>query len=91
MNFEQEVVRGGDAERIMNDPLVQAALAEMEASVVDKIAACPPENEKYQQKLCMMLGVVRIFRQIFRSHIETGRMAVEQLADQKKPPRFGVF
>ena len=90
----QEVIRGNDARRVLDDPLVVSALTEMETAVVDKIAACPPENEKLQQKLCMMLGVVRTFRQIFRTHIETGTLAAEQLAQLGEPAKrrkFGIF
>ena len=90
MSLEQEIVKAGDAERILNDPLVKDALDEMEAAVVDRIAICPPENTNLQQKLCMMLGVVRSFRQIFRTHMDTGRLAMEGFEQQKRK-RFGVF
>ena len=90
-SLEQEIVRAGDAERILNDPVVRDALNEMESAVVDRIAICPPENVNLQQKLCMMLGVVRSFRSILQTHLETGRLAMEQFEQQKKTKRFGIF
>ena len=89
--LHDEAVRGADAQSILDNVMVREALTEMETSVIDKIASCPPENEKLQQKLCMMLGVVRTFRQIFITHIQTGKLAMESLTQDGKKRKFGIF
>ena len=90
-NLHEEAVRGADSQSVLDNPLVRDALSEMETAVVDRLASCPPENEKLQQKLCMMLGVVRTFRQIFVTHIETGTLAMGALTDEGKKRKFGIF
>ena len=89
--LHSEAIRGADARTVLENPLVRSALFEMEANVIERIASCPPENEKLQQKLCMMLGVVRTFRQIFVTHIETGTLAMGALTEDGKKRKFGIF
>lgn len=86
---EQIKRRAEKARQLLAEPLVKEALDEMETAVVNNIALCPPEKEALQQKLCMLLGVIRRFRQILVSHMESGNLVDFELEQKKK--RFGIF
>ena len=90
IRLQEEVRRSRRAREILEDPDIKLALDDMERAVVDKIAACPPVENVAQQKLCMLLSVTRLFRQVFQSHLETGKMAAFQLEEKKRrgsPPK----
>lgn len=85
--LEEEVRRARRSREILEDPMIKQALVDMETAIIDNIATCPPAEERIQQKLCMLLGVTRQFKQIFQTHLETGKMAEFQLEQKKK----GIF
>ena len=85
---EEETRRAGRAKQLLDDPMVRDALDDIERAVIDNIEICPPEKTIAQHQLCMMLGVVRKFRRVFRTHMETGKLVEIGEARKKK---FGIF
>lgn len=86
LSQEQEVIRASSAERILNDPIVKEAFTDIEKDIVDRIALCPVVDSVSREKLCMMLSSLRMFKSVFESHIQTGKMAEFQLKEKK-----GIF
>lgn len=87
MTAEEEVIRAAAAERILNEKIVKDAFKDIEEDIVDRIALCSTTETLLREKLCMMLSCSRMFKSVFESHIQTGKMAQLQL----KEKRFKVF
>ncbi len=75
MTNEEEVSRGVEAEALLSHRLVQTAHAEIEAAIVEAIAACSQRDKEGQHELMLQLQANRRHKAVFTRHIETGKMA----------------
>ena len=75
MTPEQELSRAVSSEQILNNPLVIEAFQDIEKDVVDRIAICDVKDSAYREKLCLLLSSLRMFKSVFESHVQTGKMA----------------
>jgi hypothetical protein len=83
MNPEQELSRAVSSEQILNNPLVSEAFVDIEKDVIDRIAICDVRDSVTREKLCLMLTSLRLFKSVFETHIQTGKMAAMTL-EQKR-------
>lgn len=83
MNPERELDRAVSSEQILNNPLIKEAFLDIEKDIVDRIAICDVRDSQIREKLCLMLTSLRLFRSVFETHIQTGKMAAMTL-EQKR-------
>ena len=82
MEPEREVWRAEKARQLLEDEMIKGALDEIENAALENMLATPMEAVLLREKLWMMLGVVRKFRSIFQTHLETGKLAQAMLTDK---------
>ena len=87
-SLEREVWRSNDAKRILDDPVVKSALDEIQARIIDEWRKSPIKDVELREKLWMMYNVHHAFKDKFREHIETGKLAEFQL---RQPKKWGVI
>ncbi len=80
MNLEEKVSRAKEAEAILNNRLVSAAHAEIEASIVEALAVCPARDKEGQHELMLQLQANRRHKALFAHHIDTGKLAATELS-----------
>lgn len=69
MTPEQQIARGEHAQRLLDDPLLQEALAETRRAVMDAWAALPVENKAQAEELKRLLWAANQFEAIFIAHV----------------------
>ncbi|HEY6021527.1 MAG TPA: hypothetical protein VIY48_16985 [Candidatus Paceibacterota bacterium] len=84
MSLENELHRAESARQFLESPLVKDAFSEIEKDIIDRIALCPVADSVVREKLCMMLSMSRMFKAVFESHVQTGKMADLQLREKKR-------
>lgn len=83
MTPEQTIFRGKEAQRFLDNPLVQEALEILEKEVVEQIHDCPVRDLEGLRILQMELRRVRKFRGIFIGVIERGKLAEHDLRERQ--------
>jgi len=87
----EEQQRGHEAQRILDHELVKQALDDIEAATVRKWEVAGGEKER--EDLWRLYKVAKLFRDVLRSHIETGKMAEftlqQSLLEKAKQRVFG--
>jgi len=84
MGLEQEVWNAERARQIIEDPLVQKALDEMEKVCTDNLEQCPINDAALRDRLWMLFCTTRRFRRVFVEMMETGKLAQAELNQQSK-------
>jgi hypothetical protein len=74
-NSEQEVFRGNAARQILENPLVVAALDDIEAATILKWENANSKDER--EDYWRLYKIAKLFRAMFSNHIETGQLALE--------------
>ena len=67
--------RGGDARRIMQDPLVVEVLQSMEEALVNAFESCPLRDTEGLVGIRYQMSALRGFKKNMQSMMETGFMA----------------
>jgi hypothetical protein len=84
---DEEIRRGHEAARLMEEPLLKAAFEGIEASIFDAMRRCKVSDTVTQHELVLMLQLHGRLRSVFREHMETGELAriqKETLASKAK-------
>lgn len=79
MTSEEQIARGEHAKRILDDKLVQEALAEIEAAVVDQWKSLGVENKAQAEELKRLLWAGQQFVAIFEAHVAGATIARQEL------------
>lgn len=79
MTPEQEAHRGQEAELLLNNDLLRDALAAIDAEVVKQWQDCPARDRDGKEALWQLMKTAQKFRRILIGHIETGKLARENL------------
>lgn len=75
MTPEQEISRGIDAERILNEPVFKDAMERMRAEIVSQWAAVSAQDTKGREWLWNHYQVALKFEDILKYAMQTGKMA----------------
>ena len=75
MNPAELKVRGENAARILNDPLVIEALATIERDIIEMWVACPERDIEGKNLLQLHIRHARKFRDILKGVMESGKLA----------------
>ena len=75
MDLDDEIRRGHEAERIMDEPLIKEALETMEKALHDSLNRVDLKDSDTQRTIIANIQVLHSFRKLLRTTIETGKMA----------------
>lgn len=79
MNPHEEMARGLQAQTLLENDLLHAALDAIESEVIEQWENCPSRDTEGKEALWMLYKTSKKFRGILTGHIETGKLAAEQL------------
>lgn len=82
MTEQEEINRGEEAQRILEHPLFQEAFTATRDGIVQTMQASAMGDQALHNRLVIALQLLAQIEKSFRTHMETGRMAVIQ-ADEK--------
>ena len=75
MNQEQEIRRGFEAERLMEEPLLKEAFTAIEARIVDELKRVNVGSRDMQRDLIVTLQLLNGLKRHIAEHIDTGKLA----------------
>lgn len=78
MNIDQEISRGFEAQRVMDEPLVKEALSLIEADILAGMKRSALGDTATHHELVLMLQIHERFKKHFQSAMETGKLATIQ-------------
>jgi hypothetical protein len=78
-----EITRGKDAARILNEPLYQEAFSLVKDGIVKAMTQSAMGDEKTHNRQVIALQVLEQLRRHLQTAMETGQMAELQLQDKK--------
>jgi hypothetical protein len=81
MTLEQQVRRGEQARRLLEDPLLQEAFASVEATLRETWGATPDDATLERERLWLMLKLLARVRAHMTDVVQTGRLADTQLSE----------
>lgn len=81
----EQQTRGQYAMSLLENELLQEALAAIDKEVMEQWIACPARDKEGKEALWQLIKTSRKFRDILLGHIETGKLATDQLKRFEKP------
>ena len=88
MKPEELRVRGENAARILNDPLVIEALETIERDIFEMWVICPERDIEGKNLLQLHIRHARKFRDILRGVMESGKLTIQR---EKQNPFTNIF
>lgn len=82
MTPEQEVWRAERARQILEDQIFKDAVSAIESALLDGIAKSAFVDAPLREKLCQRYALLQDLVGQIRTHIESGRLAQEQIKQQ---------
>jgi hypothetical protein len=73
--LQAQIDRAEHAHRLLNDQLLQDALAAIRADLVQQWVDCPVRDEKGKEICWQLMKTATMFENLLRGHIETGKLA----------------
>lgn len=81
MTEKEEVIRGHQAEDLLNNPLFKDAINAVRDGIVSNLANSPLGDEKTHNRLAIALQIVNQIEKQLKDHVATGKMASLQIKD----------
>ena len=78
MTQDEEIRRGHEAARLMAEPLLQEAFANIDAGIVGAMKQAAAGNKDTHHELVLMLQLAGRVKGFFKESMETGRLARTQ-------------
>lgn len=75
MNTDEEIRRGHEAERVLNEPMLREAFDKTEAGIVAALKACSMGDTKTQHELTIALQLLGRIEKNLKETIQTGKLA----------------
>lgn len=75
MTQDEEILRGREAERLLNDPLIVSAFKDIEAVILDGLRTVDVGAKDKQRDLIVTLQLLGNLQRILKTHIQTGELA----------------
>jgi hypothetical protein len=82
--LEASVVRGEEAERLINSPLFIAAFEDTRKGIQEAWAGTNTKDKDTQQELHLMVKLIDRLQACLTTHIETGKLAQREIEGRKK-------
>lgn len=81
----EQQTRGQYAMSLLENELLQEALAAIEREVVEQWASCPARDKDGKEACWQLMKTAQKFRNILTGYIETGKLATAELKRFEKP------
>ena len=75
MSPDEEIRKGQEAERLLNEPLMKAAFMGIESGLVENMKRVPIGDTKTQHELILSLQLLSQLKSHFLTIMQTGKMA----------------
>lgn len=75
MSPDEEIRKGQEAERLLNEPLMKAAFLGIESGLVENMKRVPIGDTKTQHELILSLQLLSQLKAHFLTIMQTGKMA----------------
>ena len=87
MEIQDEVVKGGDAERLLENPIFKDSFVTVRENIVNSMARSPLGDTQTHHNLVIALQVLDQIEKALKDVINTGKMAELQIKEKK----FNIF
>ena len=87
-DLTEQQTRGIRAGELLNNEILNQALAAIEAEVVDQWGNCPARDREGKEALWQLFKTSQKFRATLLGYIESGKLATEQLKRYDKESRL---
>ena len=86
MKEHDEIERARQAQEVIDNPALSAALDAIEAEVIEQWEKCPARDQEGKEALWQLFKTSKKFRSILTGYINTGKLAAENLKrfDEKR-------
>lgn len=89
--IEVDRTRGVRARELLDNELVQEALATLKAEYLKAWEASPARDAEGRERLWVMVKLVEKFRGHLEQVFEAGKLADAQLVEIERRKKFGIF
>lgn len=83
-NLVSEEMRGHNAAMLLDNELLQQALAAIDKEVMEQWITCPARDKEGKEALWQLIKTSRKFKDILTGYIETGKLATETMKHFEK-------
>jgi len=84
MDNVDRLVRGQNAQRLMDDPIIQSALHDMEAMYINDWKTSTVDDVVKRERAFASISVLQDFKAALQSYVDTGKLAGKQLERNSK-------
>lgn len=93
MSAQEELERALRAEKLLADPELKAAFANVRAAIVDRIEQCPMRDTEGAEKLRIMLRLLRDVQANLEGAVADGKVVQLRLSEDQeiRARRFSLF
>lgn len=81
----EQQTRGQYAMSLLENELLKETLSAMEREVIEQWVDCPARDKDGKEACWQLMKTAQKFRNILLGHIETGKLATDQLKRFEKP------
>jgi len=81
---EQQVMRGQEADRILNSPAWIAAFEDTRKAMLEALAALPSMKDERAPELHHMVRCLEKVKRALEEHVTTGKLAHKEIEARKK-------
>ena len=81
MNEKEEVIRGHEADDLLNNRLFKEAVQAVKDGIVQTLSTSPMGDAVLHNKLAMALQITNQIEKQLKDHVATGKMAALSLKD----------
>lgn len=91
MSLEQDIIRGADAQALLENPVLKQAFERVEQYVDDQAYSCDPNDKERAAHIITAKQLVRAVQREIMRVVEDGEVAKIQIAEIEKRSRMRVF
>jgi hypothetical protein len=84
MDNVERLARGQNAQRLMDDPIIQSALHDMEAMYINDWKTSTVDDVVKRERAFASISVLQDFKAALQSYVDTGKLAGKHLERNSK-------